>query len=393
MSRPENSIIHQSRDASYHPGVSDPKHLRNIVVNGDGFGVAWYSDTIKGPCVFRFITPAWSNENLRNICNHVSAPVIFAHVRAAANGRCPIELMKSIISTENCHPFKFKRYCMEHNGGICRFEKIKKRLVSVLPDDVYENIKGTTDSEYIFALLLSLIPSFERQLSMEELADVVTRTISLLRLMCIEAGVDDAMSLNLLVSDGVHTVATRYRCTHCHDLPPSLYYCFGSLFGCDTQRSFSCMQGSVPNEIVIASAPLSHITDPDLITDAEPHVVKDRYGTWVLIPPNQMLLCEGDPEDISKVRSVRLLPILLVSTASDDSKPKMITPPCTPIAVPVSPIVSDLTALHETPTYPPRCSSKKLGFVAVHMPSFIAGIVMVVVILLANRLGGHIILS
>ena len=82
--KPENSIIHQSRDAVYHPGVADVKHLRNIRVNGDGFGIAWYGndmDCSKGSCLFRFITPAWSNKNLRNICEHISSPLFFAYER------------------------------------------------------------------------------------------------------------------------------------------------------------------------------------------------------------------------------------------------------------------------------------------------------------------------
>lgn len=56
--KPENSIVHQARDGAYHPGVTDLSHKRNIRVNGDGFGIAWYSDdTSKGSCLFRFVAP------------------------------------------------------------------------------------------------------------------------------------------------------------------------------------------------------------------------------------------------------------------------------------------------------------------------------------------------
>jgi hypothetical protein len=48
---PENSLIYQSRQAHYHPGVKDVDHLRNILVNADGFRLAWYSTLVKSCCL------------------------------------------------------------------------------------------------------------------------------------------------------------------------------------------------------------------------------------------------------------------------------------------------------------------------------------------------------
>lgn len=57
---PNNSLVCQSRDAEYHPMVEDPMGKRNIRVNGDGFGVAWYGpNSSRGSCCFKFVTPAW----------------------------------------------------------------------------------------------------------------------------------------------------------------------------------------------------------------------------------------------------------------------------------------------------------------------------------------------
>lgn len=70
--KPSNSLVRQSRDARYHPGVVDDDNKRNILVNGDGFGVAWVGkDPSLGSCVFKFTTPAWSNANLRNLGEYV----------------------------------------------------------------------------------------------------------------------------------------------------------------------------------------------------------------------------------------------------------------------------------------------------------------------------------
>lgn len=103
--KPSNSIICQSRDAVYHPGVKDNTHVRNIRVNGDGCGIAFYGpNPTMGACVFKFVTPAWSNKNLRNLGEYVHSNLIMAHVRAASSGHDPHEQVA--VSIENCHPFK-----------------------------------------------------------------------------------------------------------------------------------------------------------------------------------------------------------------------------------------------------------------------------------------------
>ena len=39
-----------------------------------------------------------------------------AHIRAATSGRDPFE--KMVVSSENCHPFKYGRWTFMHNGGV-----------------------------------------------------------------------------------------------------------------------------------------------------------------------------------------------------------------------------------------------------------------------------------
>ena len=73
------------------------------------------ADSTRGSCIFKFITPAWSNNNLRNLGDHIYSNLIMAHVRAASSGHDP--LAKMIVSNENCHPFKYGRWTFMHNGG------------------------------------------------------------------------------------------------------------------------------------------------------------------------------------------------------------------------------------------------------------------------------------
>ena len=54
---------------------------------------------------------------------------MFAHVRAASEG--------SVISEQNCHPFRYGRLLFQHNGHIEAFGKIKQRVSLPLVADIH----------------------------------------------------------------------------------------------------------------------------------------------------------------------------------------------------------------------------------------------------------------
>jgi len=66
---PTHSLVHQSLHAD--EGKTE--------TNGDGFGIGWYAERPE-PGVYRDISPAWSDENLVNLCGQVRARTFFAHV-------------------------------------------------------------------------------------------------------------------------------------------------------------------------------------------------------------------------------------------------------------------------------------------------------------------------
>ena len=119
-------------------------------VNGDGFGFAWYPrDCVAGsrPAVFRSIEPAWNDQNLREITQAIESPLFFSHVRAAAGPP---------TQQTNCHPFRYQNWLFMHNGVLGDFAKMKRDLVFAVDPSLYPHIRGTTDSEVIFHLALTL---------------------------------------------------------------------------------------------------------------------------------------------------------------------------------------------------------------------------------------------
>ncbi|MEM9785776.1 MAG: class II glutamine amidotransferase [Pseudomonadota bacterium] len=133
--RPAHSLLQQSQHATE----------AKLAVNGDGFGIAWYG-TDRKPGLYRDVLPAWADDNLTNLCRMVRSHHFIAHIRASTVGE---------TSRSNCHPFTHDNWSFCHNGQIPHFAQSRRRMEALLPDDLYQARRGTTDSEMIFLLMLS----------------------------------------------------------------------------------------------------------------------------------------------------------------------------------------------------------------------------------------------
>lgn len=125
-------------------------------VNGDGFGLGWYpadppaptdATGARHPFVFRSIEPAWNDQNLREVSAAARSPLFFTHVRAAA---------VPPIQQTNCHPFRHENWLFMHNGAISGFGLIKREMVLAIDPSLYPLMQGTTDTEALFYLALTL---------------------------------------------------------------------------------------------------------------------------------------------------------------------------------------------------------------------------------------------
>ncbi|HEX6225909.1 MAG TPA: class II glutamine amidotransferase [Chryseolinea sp.] len=190
--QPKNSLINQSINARE---LEEP-------LNGDGFGIGWYvSDVNYEPVTFVSINPAWSNRNLRNLAPKIRTECFIAHVRAASVGE---------VSESNCHPFQYQNLLMMHNGGVENFSLIKRQIREPLSDEFYNWIKGQTDSEHIFALLLHYLYQEDATLTPETVILAFERTFEHLNRLMKQCGINDPAYLNMVVTNGLFVVGTRY---------------------------------------------------------------------------------------------------------------------------------------------------------------------------------------
>jgi predicted glutamine amidotransferase len=161
--------------------------------NGDGFGLGWYGSG-EGPAVYRGVSPAWSDPNLRELAAHTESPLFLAHVRAAIG---------SPVQETNCHPFRRGRWLFVHNGYIADFPLLRRDLMLAVDPSLFAEIHGSTDTEVVFHLALTL--GLEN-----DPIDALERTVGAIESAAEARGVEGAVQATFGVSDGATLWAVRY---------------------------------------------------------------------------------------------------------------------------------------------------------------------------------------
>lgn len=258
VTKPVNSIIHQS----FH------SHERKEPLNGDGFGVGWYVPELSPrPAVFRSITPAWNNENLLSLARVAVSECILAHVRAASPGLS--------VTETNCHPFTHDRFAFMHNGVIGGFNRIRRVLLQSLTDEAFSVVRGTTDSELMFALFLDRYWQLEGHDAADAMAVALEATLQHVVETCEQAGISEPSYLNLAVTDGRRAVASRFT-TGVPAEAASLYVHQGKQYVCEAGVCHMVSPDVGHGAVLVCSEPLSE--DPG----------------WERVPRNHLALVRED---------------------------------------------------------------------------------------------------
>jgi glutamine amidotransferase len=174
------------------------------VVNGDGCGIGWYAERPE-PGVYRGTLPAWSDHNLVSLCHQLRARLFLAHIRSATFGE---------VATANCHPFAAGRHLFMHNGQVGGYEHLRRRIDALIPDCLYRQRRGTSDSEALFLAALGHGLDFDP-------VHALSHTLSLVLGEMQQAAIDKPLRFAAVHTDGETLQAVRWasdrRC-------PSLYW-------------------------------------------------------------------------------------------------------------------------------------------------------------------------
>ena len=166
--KPENSLINQTLDPERHP---------ELQLAGWGFG-AWSEHLLKPekPLIYRRPMAAFYDDNVEGMIPSLQASTLLAHVRAASyNAGC-------VLADENCHPFSYTGtpWIIAQNGSLPHWQILQRELLAHCKDEYLEQMSGTTDTEFLYVLLLSLLKSDSDQdvhKALEEMLGLIVKAM------------------------------------------------------------------------------------------------------------------------------------------------------------------------------------------------------------------------
>ncbi|BCA94636.1 class II glutamine amidotransferase [Legionella antarctica] len=252
---PDNSLITQSYN---------PKLMPHMMLNLAGFGMAAWDDSFYSselPFLYRSNYLPFYDENLKSISMKVKSRCLIAHIRGVEYSD------KSVVSKENVHPFLFDNttIAFAHNGSLAGFEDIRYEIASYSKPEFKKQIRGTTDSEWMYALFLSLLPE-KKVLGVNDIFDGILSLIDRLVFIRKKHSITLSSPLNFFISNGSFIVATRFVLNYGHYsakqlLSPhmiyhSLWYTHGESYGFDDE-GYKMKMGKNKNSIIISSEPLT----------------------------------------------------------------------------------------------------------------------------------------
>lgn len=196
--QPDSALVRQS----YMPKMLN-------LLNLAGFGLrAWDPGSHQPEKPFFYGSPSLPvfDRNLKNLAEKVRAACVLAHVRGVAYSAA-VE-----ISLQNVHPFQFDGvpWALAHNGDLAGMEALKPRLAPHIRPRFLAGIRGTTDSEWIYALFVSQLSDPGAAVAEDEVFAALGRTLAVLRQARADAGVSVSSSVNLFIANGRQLVALRY---------------------------------------------------------------------------------------------------------------------------------------------------------------------------------------
>jgi predicted glutamine amidotransferase len=274
--QPDSALVKQS----FMPKML---HLLNLA----GFGMrAWDRGSPDPHKPYSYASTALPvfDRNLKALAEKIHPTCVLGHVRGVAYNT-EVE-----ISLQNVHPFQFPgvRLALAHNGDLARFSEMRPRLLESIRPEIAGLIRGTTDSEWIYALIVSQLADPRGACAADELVQAVDRAFAIIRAVRERLGIATSSSVNLFLTTGESIAAVRYcfdfGCYRTEDPAKvheanltflSLWYTSGSEYGFHDGEWKMTGGADTADSIMIASEPLTRDT-----------------STWLEVPEYSMIYAD-----------------------------------------------------------------------------------------------------
>lgn len=232
--------------------------------------------------------------DLAAIGREARADLMIGHVRAATVGG---------LRAENTHPFRYREWLFAHTGSIERYEQLRPRLLESIPEFLRKNLRGDTDSEVIFHLVLSFLHDAGRlnvaDADARAVTAALTSTLSLIDHLVEEEGGEPGFPINAILANG-ELLGAVHRA------------------GADARSSMALrtISGRSGLDALVADDPLRKVrlTDPGALrftlvaSDFDPSQIADitttlgagdseaahAQSTWAFVPPRSVIVTSRD---------------------------------------------------------------------------------------------------
>jgi glutamine amidotransferase len=274
--QPDSALVKQS----FMPKML---HMLNLA----GFGLrAWdrgSADPLK-PYSYTSTSLPVFDRNLKALAEKIRPSCVLAHVRGVSYST-EVE-----ISLQNVHPFQFPgtRLALAHNGDLARIGEMKPHLLEFIRPEIVPLIRGTTDSEWIYALIVSQLADPGAAATADDLVRGVDQAFAVIRKVRARLGIATSSSVNLFITTGEQLAAVRYcfdfGCYRTEDPAKvheanlsflSLWYTSGSEYGRHDDEWKMIGGADTADSIMIASEPLTRDT-----------------STWLEVPEYSMIYAD-----------------------------------------------------------------------------------------------------
>ena len=274
--QPDSALVKQS----FMPKML---HMLNLA----GFGLkAWdraSAEPLK-PYSYASTSLPVFDRNLKALAEKIRPTCVLGHVRGVSYSTS-VE-----ISLQNVHPFQFPgmRLALAHNGDLARNGEMKPHLLEHIRPEIVNLIRGTTDSEWIYALIVSQLADPGAACGADELVRAVDRAFAIIRQLRARLGIATSSSVNLFLATGEQLAAVRYcfdfGCYRTEDPSKvheanlaflSLWYTSGREYGHHGGEWKMTGGADHADSIMIASEPLTRDT-----------------STWLEVPEYSMIYAD-----------------------------------------------------------------------------------------------------
>ena len=133
------------------------------------------------------------------IANKIQTDCAIAHIRQATVGG---------FSVDNTHPFRLRQWLFAHVGTVGSFEEVKEPLLADLPDFLRRNIRGSSDSELFFHVILAGLHARNQLETAEPSPTSVLESIAA-AVKAVDEKAQGGSTLNMILSNGRVMYALR----------------------------------------------------------------------------------------------------------------------------------------------------------------------------------------